>query len=75
MATKKTPTATRKTTRTRTEAPMIIRDTPMIVTHHPSPTYDEIARRAFFMFERRGYAHGYDVQDWLQAERELRQGL
>jgi len=69
------PTTSRKTTRGNTEAPMIIRDAPMIVTYHPAPTNDDIAQRAYQIFERRGYSHGCDVEDWLQAERELRQGL
>lgn len=30
-----------------------------------------IAARAFQLFEQRGWKHGYDVHDWLQAEREL----
>ena len=31
-----------------------------------------IAARAFELYERRGRTHGCDVQDWLQAEKELR---
>jgi hypothetical protein len=31
----------------------------------------EIARRAFDLYLARGGEHGRDVQDWLQAEREL----
>ncbi len=30
-----------------------------------------IAARAFELYERRGRTHGSDVQDWLQAEKEL----
>lgn len=30
-----------------------------------------IAARAFQLFEQRGWTHGYDFQDWLQAEKEL----
>ena len=30
-----------------------------------------IAQRAYELFEERGFAHGHDVEDWLQAEREL----
>jgi hypothetical protein len=33
----------------------------------------EIARRAYRRFEERGYEHGRDVDDWLEAEREVRQ--
>lgn len=35
----------------------------------PSP--ELIARRAYELFERRGGGHGRDVEDWLEAEREL----
>ncbi len=30
-----------------------------------------IERRAYEKFVTRGYVHGYDVDDWYQAEREL----
>jgi hypothetical protein len=36
------------------------------------PTHEDIARRAYQLFEARGREHGHDVEDWLQAERELR---
>jgi HSP20 family molecular chaperone IbpA len=32
---------------------------------------DRIRRRAYELFERRGGAHGGDVDDWLAAEREM----
>jgi hypothetical protein len=32
---------------------------------------DAIARRAFEVFLARGGGHGQDLEDWLQAEREL----
>jgi hypothetical protein len=35
------------------------------------PTYDQIAVRAYELFEARGCLHGFHVQDWLQAELEL----
>jgi hypothetical protein len=31
-----------------------------------------VARRAYELFEARGSEPGADVDDWLQAERELR---
>jgi hypothetical protein len=37
------------------------------------PTEDQIARRAYELYEQRGGEHGYDLDDWLQAERELRE--
>ncbi len=36
------------------------------------PTRAEIARRAYDLFVARGATHGNDIEDWLQAERELR---
>ena len=33
----------------------------------------DIARRAFELYCARGCEDGHDVQDWLQAERELRE--
>jgi hypothetical protein len=35
-------------------------------------TDDNIAHRAYDLFEQRGGEHGHDVDDWLQAERDLR---
>jgi len=35
------------------------------------PGDDEIARRAFELYCARGCEDGHDVEDWLQAEREL----
>lgn len=43
------------------------------VTLGQSPSSEDIARRAYEIFLRRGCQHGYDVSDWLQAEYELRQ--
>jgi hypothetical protein len=34
-------------------------------------TTDEIARRAYQLYEQRGRGHGSDREDWLRAEREL----
>jgi hypothetical protein len=31
----------------------------------------DIARRAYDLYKARGGEHGHDVEDWLQAEREL----
>ena len=37
----------------------------------PTLTRADIARRAYDLFLARGCEHGYDVEDWLRAEREL----
>jgi len=38
----------------------------------PNVTEDDIARRAHDLYLLRDHEHGHDVDDWLQAERELR---
>lgn len=38
------------------------------------PDHD-IARRAFELYCARGCQHGHDIDDWLQAERELRDSV
>jgi hypothetical protein len=38
-----------------------------------NPSDTEIARRAFALYCERGSQDGHDVEDWLQAERELRE--
>jgi hypothetical protein len=35
------------------------------------PDLAEVARRAYELFLARGAHHGFDRQDWLDAEREL----
>ncbi len=35
------------------------------------PTEELIRIRAYQLFEQRGYQHGRDVDDWLQAEAEV----
>lgn len=36
-----------------------------------APTLDDIARRAYEIYQARGGRDGTDLDDWLQAEREL----
>jgi hypothetical protein len=31
--------------------------------------YDEIAKVAYDLHEKRGRAHGYELDDWLEAEK------
>jgi len=40
-------------------------------TPDPTTTAADIARRAYDMYIARGRAHGHDLDDWLEAEREL----
>lgn len=37
----------------------------------PAPTHDEIAARAYQRYLERGRRDGFDLDDWLDAEREL----
>jgi hypothetical protein len=39
------------------------------------PTTEQIAQRAYEIYQSRGGTEGQDIEDWLQAERELRRGL
>lgn len=32
---------------------------------------DEIARRAYELYEARGYVDGFDVDDWFEAEQDV----
>ena len=45
------------------------RSEPQTAEGHPTP--EEIELRAHQIYVERGGAHGQDVNDWLQAEREL----
>jgi DUF2934 family protein len=38
-------------------------------------TDSDVASRAYDLYLERGCEHGHDVDDWLQAERELRDTL
>jgi Protein of unknown function (DUF2934) len=43
----------------------------VIAEHHRVITKDDVARRAYELFLARGQAQGHDVEDWLEAERQL----
>jgi hypothetical protein len=55
----------------------MIARTSALVSARPSvhvvegPSHQEIAARAFSLFEARGASAGQDLDDWLRAEREL----
>lgn len=53
-------------------APPSSRPTKKRATAPAQVTHDEVARRAYDLFLARGCEHGRDLDDWLQAERELR---
>jgi hypothetical protein len=39
---------------------------------HAGPSHEEIARRAYQLWEERGGPHGSPEEDWHRAQRELR---
>jgi Protein of unknown function (DUF2934) len=45
--------------------------TPRGQRESPAPGQEEIARRAYELFERRGGEPGHEQADWLQAEKDL----
>ncbi len=61
-------TATRKITR----KPEIVKTEPR-ANLVPINLEDEIRRLAYLLSERRGFEPGHDAEDWLAAEREVRQ--
>lgn len=38
----------------------------------PQPTREDIERRAYEIYVERGGSEGSEMEDWLQAERELK---
>ena len=48
---------------------------PAAHTRQPVSTCDDlhilIAKRAYELYGERGYRHGYAIDDWLDAEREV----
>jgi DsbC/DsbD-like thiol-disulfide interchange protein len=48
---------------------------PARVVPHREVTPDQIAARAFVLWEQRGRPHGQDLETWLQAERQLKEEI
>ena len=63
------------TEQSRTVAAAADMQTSTVASEHASyrPTYDEIAEAAYQRYLRRGGGDGQDFDDWLEAERELRE--
>ncbi len=59
-----TPSRSRRATRVSTPA-----QAPLA----PAPMADEIARRAYEIYEQSGFRQGQDLDHWLIAERELQE--
>jgi hypothetical protein len=72
MPTRKTP-ARRRTAAAVTTAAERSSKTPPNRSWHAADR--DIARRAFERYEERGRERGHDIDDWLQAERDLQDAL
>lgn len=44
---------------------------PKVIVHSTPVRTEVVSRLAFQLFEQRGCVHGYDVHDWLEAERQI----
>ena len=57
----------------RTKRPLREIETDSVMEDRPSApiTEEEIAQRAYALYEARGREEGHDLDDWLEAEREL----
>ena len=42
------------------------------VAKTPTVTFEVISVRAFELFAQRGYVHGFDREDWIEAENKLK---
>ncbi|MGO8924118.1 MAG: DUF2934 domain-containing protein [Xanthobacteraceae bacterium] len=42
-----------------------------VAPHFNDPHHAAIAEAAYFRAERRGFAPGHELEDWLAAEREI----
>jgi Protein of unknown function (DUF2934) len=62
---------TAKKTATTTTKNVVAMRRPASTSDTVNPSSAEIAKRAFEIYCERGGVDGNDVQDWLQAEREL----
>lgn len=48
------------------------KDKPVLKETQENAIREEINRKAYERFELRGRIHGYHMEDWLDAEREVR---
>jgi hypothetical protein len=44
------------------------------MAEEPTNDADAIAKRAYEIYQMRGGSHGADLDDWLEAERQLKRG-
>ena len=67
------PATTVKRTGTKSATPKNRIETPLSQTSYSNGDfYQKVQAKAFQLFEARGCAHGFDVEDWLLAEQIVR---
>jgi hypothetical protein len=64
---------TSKQQSTAVAGPRLVKTSTPTVPVHTDITYEQIAARAYELFERDGFVHGNHVDHWLRAEHELKQ--
>jgi hypothetical protein len=72
--TRKTPTVSAATTTNKLEKPPAVKKTrakKADISVSPEHRYHMIATAAYYQAERRGFAGGYEMQDWISAEAEI----
>jgi len=64
---------TMKRTTAKSPTPKNRLETPLAQTGYSNGDfYQKVQETAYQLFVARGYAHGFDVEDWLEAERIVR---
>lgn len=77
MPTRK-PTTPKADPKAEPKAPAAKRPVPKAAAEKPSPPMSNeelqrlVAEAAYFRAQRRGFAPGYELQDWVEAEAEVR---
>ncbi|MCX5658191.1 MAG: DUF2934 domain-containing protein [Planctomycetota bacterium] len=66
---------THSTTGSQAAAGQETRNAPTASTPSPTPTHDDIARRAYDIYIRSGKKEGRCAQNWSQAEQELKRAI
>jgi len=47
-------------------------DDPVATAAHPDPSEEDIRNRAYHRYLERGGRHGADIDDWVEAEKDLK---
>ena len=55
-----------------TSSPSYLRNPQKKTSAKPQDLQKRIEEKAYELYERRGYSHGNDLADWLEAERMIK---